>query len=100
MLESENLQKKYGRKWMLSKMLSFIMLLFKKKVINACVKSVTLPPFKAGFVLASGDILNQHYLPITCAIKRLEDVKQALSTNRCTSMSDLRGSVFLSMALV
>lgn len=40
MLESENLQKKYGRKWMLSKMLSFIMLLFKKKVINACVKSV------------------------------------------------------------
>lgn len=53
-----------------------------------------------GYVLASCDIWNQRYLPITCAIKRLEDVKQALSANSCTSMSDLRGGIFLCMARV
>lgn len=50
--------------------------------------------------LAGGDIWNQHYLAITCAIRRLEDVKQGLSANRCTSVSGWRGSVFLSVARV
>lgn len=41
-----------------------------------------------------------NYLAITCAIRQLEDVKQGLSANRCTSVSGWRGSVFLSVARV
>lgn len=33
--------------------------------------AVTLQPFKAEYVVANSSVINQHYLPNTCAIKTL-----------------------------